>query len=875
MSFKNITIIISLLYFNAVRAQSWSTVNIDGFHFYLAEDNHNTLHRLNLLKTDTLTEGKIRYEFNKTPTVNPCRNDCFVKEKASWIGYQVIKTDDGIEKYLNYASDTLVFYTQANLYDTWKIYQYPDSSYIRGTVDSVSMLTFMGITDSVKYIRFNLYEKSNTKINDPMNGVRVIISKNFGWVRTLAWVNFPQINYTLTSGPIIEKYDFTKTYLLSGNTSIKKGLIPNFAEFISDFEPGDEIHTRKSGSSVINFDEIKIIHSKNVSPAFETYISHIMRRYPRNQNQSGADSLVSYMQTDTVYFTKNETWPQVIHFSYLPKTKRLWLNGEGNKYVLNNTDSCYSEVLSSSTNVLTNYSIQGVGNFFTYASLTMPNYSYEPVYFKKGNQIWGTPLAFDSADFYSPAEFRLINAGNQKVAYRQNTAQDSVALLYPFVPSEIADDSLKSTYVFPYYPSENISGCISLQHASWLGKKVEIYKTCEVVFYNYKNEPITIKTLAALNEKWLAYQYPNGDYIMAQVDIIYPIQQPNNGNENKTKKISFHKFGYDSIEKSHVLNNISLLINRKNGWPQLTEFNYFPFEGKYSSKAVNWLIAPISLFNLDDQISGLGEASMIHRKNYDLRSSTFENTLIKTLTTLHFGDTIIKKRSICKRTDDLSGNKISFMEQEATDSIPVVEYSCLSMQPILNNTLVKEICAVSYYTNDTFKTYNNTIRLKNIRYQQVAADCWIEITEDTIVYEYYQPRLGKYQQTLTTNTGKNIQRAWPQFGSLTDANFGKKEIMSCTQLDTFLFTQPSSIGKQQWVAKIRMYPNPASEYFTVTLINHDSFNLTLYNLLGQPVLETETTTGAVIIHTNQLCRGVYMVRVHTDEAEVVKKIILN
>lgn len=871
MSFKHIIVIIPFLYFNAVKAQSWLTVNINGIHFYLAEDYHNTLHRVSLLKTDTLAPGKIRYEFNKTPTVNPYRNDCFVKDKASWIGYQVIKTDDGIERYLNYASDTLVFYTKANLYDAWKIYQYPDSSYIRGTVDSISILAFMGITDSVKYIRLNLHGKNNSIINDPMNGVRVIISKNYGWIRTLAWVNFPQIKYIFTSGQVIEKYDFTKTYLLSGNTFIKKGLIPNFAEFVSDFEPGDEIHSRQIGWPVINFYEIKTIRTKNVSTDFETYVSHIMRRYPRNQN---SDSLVSYMQTDTVYFTKNEFWPQVFHFSYLPRTKRLWLNGEGNKFVLNNTDSCYSEASLSSSNILTKYSIQGVGNFFSYTSLTMPNYGFEPVYFKKGNETWGTPLAFDSADFYSPADFRLINAGNQKVAYRQNTTQDSAALLQPFVPSKIADDSLKSTYVFPFYPSENTSGCISLQHASWLGRKVEIYKTGEVVFYNYKNEPITIKTLAALNEKWLAYQYPNGDYIMARVDIIYPIQQPNNGEENITKKISFHKFSYDSTEKSHVLNNISILANSKNGWPQLTEFNYFPFEGKYSSKAVNWLSTSISLFNLDDQISGFGEASLTHRKNYDLRSSTFENTLIKTLTSLHLGDTIIKKRSICKRIDDLSGNKISFTEQEATDSIPVVEYSYLSMQPILNNTLVKEICTVTYYTNDTFKTYYNTVRVKNIRYQQMTTDCWAEITEDTIVYEYYQPRLGKYQQTLANLTGKSIQRAWPQFGLLTDANFGKNEMMFCTQLDTFRFTQPLSNGRPERVSEIRMYPNPASEQFTVKLVNHDTFNLTLYNLFGQTVFETETNTGAVMIRTNQLARGVYLVRVHTDGSEVVKKIVL-
>ena len=402
-----------VLIVHLTQAQPWSTVKNNGVNFYLAEDYKHTLHRLNLLKSDTLSPDLIRFEFNKTPTVNPYREDCYVKEKATWIGYQVLRETTGVEKYLNYASDTVVFHTQANLNDTWQLFKYADSSFITATIDSIAMLSFMGISDSVKYIRLNRYQKDGSLTNDLMNGVRVIISKNYGWVRTLAWVNFPEVKRIHTSSFSIDKYNFSEAFFLSGNSQINKGLLPNFNEFISDFEIGDEIHSRYSTSPPYTFTEIKTILSKTKEDSFTVYSSRILRKYLKWQNQSQSDSFAYSIQTDTIRHAYGEMWPQTVRFSYLPKTKRLNLDGRGNMYVWSDKDSCYGTASSSSVNVHRKNSIQGLGNFYSFSSYTLQSYSYEPVYYKKGNEIWGTPLAFDSADYYNPAEFRLITAGQQ------------------------------------------------------------------------------------------------------------------------------------------------------------------------------------------------------------------------------------------------------------------------------------------------------------------------------------------------------------------------------------------------------------------------------------------------------------------------------
>nr|MBP7262450.1 T9SS type A sorting domain-containing protein [Bacteroidia bacterium] len=738
---------------------------------------------------------------------------CFVKNKATWIGYQVIKTANGIEKYLNYASDTMVFQTQALLNDFWTIFQYPDSSYIRGTVDSVTTLSFMGITDSVKYIRLNRYSKTDTLMNDLMNGVRVIISKNYGWVRTLAWINFPQIMRIHTNGYSIEKYNYTESFWLQGNSLLNKGLVPNFAEFVSDFEVGDEIHAQMKTTPPSSFKEIKTVLSKTQHVDFTVYTNRVMRKYVIWRNQSQSDSFACYIQTDTIHFANGELWPQKVRFSYLPQTKRLLLEGGGNSYVSNNKDSCYSTVSQSSINVHRNYSIQGIGNFYSFSSHTLQSYSYEPVYYKKGAETWGVPLAFDSADFYNPSEFRLISAGNQKATYRQNISEDSLALLLPFMPTKIAEDSIKITYTLPYYPSDNGIGCISLNHSSWLGKKIETQKNGDVIFFNYKNEPIVIKTQAAQKEEWIAYTYLNGDYITAQVDtlITYTHSFPvTNYREYDYKTITFRKFTLDSIEINHTVNVLTLRLSRQNGWTNLTEFNYFPFDGHLSSKAINWSQRAISLLNIHDRISGIGAATILHRRNFDLPSQTTENSLVRTPQTTNMGDTLIKKRIHCKRIDDLSGNKISFTQHERFDTIPVVEYSYLSMQPLQNNSVVKEFCTASFYNYDTLETNNNTVRVRNIRYTPTAPDCWTEVKEDTTTYEYYWPQLGMYQQVIDNNTAKCIKREWPQFGMLPDTDFGKEMFMYCSQLDTFKFTSPLSTTEVKPIHQIVVYPNPAS-----------------------------------------------------------------
>lgn len=53
--------------------------------------------------------------------------------------------------------------------------------------------------------------------------------------------------------------------------------------------------------------------------------------------------------------------------------------------------------------------------------------------------------------------------------------------------------------------------------SSWLGEKVVIKPNGQNVFYNYKNEPITIETQAALGDTFLLYTYTTGEWIKGEV----------------------------------------------------------------------------------------------------------------------------------------------------------------------------------------------------------------------------------------------------------------------------------------------------------------------------------------------------------------------
>lgn len=86
-------------------------------------------------------------------------------------------------------------------------------------------------------------------------------------------------------------------------------------------------------------------------------------------------------------------------------------------------------------------------------------------------------------------------------------------------------------------------------------------------------------------------------------------------------------------------------------------------------------------------------------------------------------------------------------------------------------------------------------------------------------------------------------------------------------------TMPTSIGAQD-SERIRVYPNPASEYVAVQLPGRSPMlELTLLNSSGRTIAAQIFLSGTkAIIDLHGLASGLYFIRVHTDQGVMLKKI---
>lgn len=72
---------------------------------------------------------------------------------------------------------------------------------------------------------------------------------------------------------------------------------------------------------------------------------------------------------------------------------------------------------------------------------------------------------------------------------------------------------------------------------------------------------------------------------------------------------------------------------------------------------------------------------------------------------------------------------------------------------------------------------------------------------------------------------------------------------------------------------LTVYPNPATNKFTVDLGNDEKANIQLFNLVGQQVYN-ETITGSAQVNVSNLHSGVYMLKVNQNGKVTTTKVVV-
>ncbi|HOG19379.1 MAG TPA: T9SS type A sorting domain-containing protein [Salinivirgaceae bacterium] len=395
-----ISLIFVLISLTSTFGQNFQTINSNRIAFFENEYNNVKAVRIDSVKYQN---DSLLFPFT---TIQQFDYDCFSPFEASWIGKSVIIKNNGLNEFVNKMGDTISIKTDASLGDTWIAFALYDSLTIEASVVSYDTLTFIGITDSVKTIKFQVYDKNMNLLNWELNNMNIRISKFHGFVTTLNFSLFPNCQfYNPYDTEILEEYNLT------GLSNPKAG-VSNLTWFeVNDFQVGDELHVLDESSCWNIYGTGSATTNKAIYKYLERtdYSDSIVYRYSRKQSIHTVwtdssdfkyydDTLTTTIKTDPL-FDKLPGEPiienELITYSFRMKNDfhLSKFNLRGFEIYSFDGSSCWNTIILDGC-LKENQYIKGLGGPYYYCNeaFCLGGAERRLVYYKKGGVTWGNPL---------------------------------------------------------------------------------------------------------------------------------------------------------------------------------------------------------------------------------------------------------------------------------------------------------------------------------------------------------------------------------------------------------------------------------------------------------------------------------------------------
>lgn len=338
-------------------------------------------------------------------TILPIPNSyCYDTNGGSILGRKIIKNYNGWFNFFNRANDTIYLNCQGGPGSTWKFMNLPNGCYLHAQITSIISDTVLGMIDSVKVITLQAKDQNNINIQHIFNQKQIKLSKNYGLSKMFDAYLMP--NDTLP-------------FLLAGKSSVMLGIQNLHWKEIYDFDTGDVFHyfgTINMVGNGGNWSKIyrvlsKTTYGNNDSVEYTMeYCNHTFVGVPPQYIDTFDTIAVKY---NWLSLTSNNPWVNSLPEEFTPTgdfSAKFYqninqFNGRHmkgtvrNRYVFSPDDNCWIWFIGNHTPYYTNNYVKGLG--LTYSGVYVipdytPEYSTENlVYFKKGSEIWGTPVSAD------------------------------------------------------------------------------------------------------------------------------------------------------------------------------------------------------------------------------------------------------------------------------------------------------------------------------------------------------------------------------------------------------------------------------------------------------------------------------------------------
>ncbi len=343
---------------------------------------------------------------------------CYIPNGDSWLGYVVIENPESKFRFIVYpfsppdSADVFTILSKTQIGQPWRFYNYHflsnyNNQYIEAKVTEIRLSDFLGLSDSVKTITLQQKNASGENVNNPINGQKFLLSKNYGLIR-------------------LPKFDEFKQNLrfldLCGKTNPTTGITNLTFEEIFDFQPGDEFHIAYDdetyGAEFPNengyliqriLERIDGSNSDTVSYKIEkckTSTSNISINQQIITNTLDT-AIYTYIKSQYPDFKSDPKEPQISTGSASELTENVM--GLSATYVLehagilwkqtNPSGPLWSDEFKLCWNYpmidafdFSDYYFKGLGGPYHYERSNIYTNYRKLVYYKKGSESWGTPL---------------------------------------------------------------------------------------------------------------------------------------------------------------------------------------------------------------------------------------------------------------------------------------------------------------------------------------------------------------------------------------------------------------------------------------------------------------------------------------------------
>ena len=415
---KKLFVLFSLLLLSKsfLLAQNYNIVVNGRTYFY---DKNGQILAVRADSVISLAGDSLFYHFNMYRDTVEQTQGCVDVYGGSLLGKKNILSQDGKFKIITFRNDTVVLLPYALLDETWIMYHLVNGSYLEAKITDISNQVVLGDTEEVKTISITAMDAQGDTISHPFNQKHLLLSASHGLLLTYDFFMFPT--------------DTTLCNLKGTDNPLSGEILPLKSFF--DFNINDEFHlVEKSlqyihnGTWYINSgfikSTIKTVISKNVSQP-DTSITYCYSLCTRivNYTNSLPDtvatmdtitetiSLISFPDTTFRQLPLQTFYTQGSMYN-LPLVREYNYNLYNNRYSRVHCEwepvgynSCWQYLPVDPGPQEYKY-IEGCGGPYTYFADWMGYvYDYNLVYFKKGNETWGNPVATDCVSLLTSTNF--------------------------------------------------------------------------------------------------------------------------------------------------------------------------------------------------------------------------------------------------------------------------------------------------------------------------------------------------------------------------------------------------------------------------------------------------------------------------------------